>query len=115
MATHAERRASRDGYFSPESVIRRVGSSPLVPLLGAGPAVLFQVAHPLVAVSVVDQPDFQRTLWLQILRALYLIVYGSRQEADEVGEAVQSAHERVQGVTATRLGSFPAGTPYSAL
>jgi hypothetical protein len=27
--THAERLASRDGYFAPESVIRRVGNSPL--------------------------------------------------------------------------------------
>jgi hypothetical protein len=37
--------ASRDGYFVPDSVIRRVGNAPLVPFLGGGPAVLLQVAR----------------------------------------------------------------------
>jgi hypothetical protein len=41
--SHAARLASGDGYFSPGSVIRPVGNSPLVPLLGGGPAVLLQV------------------------------------------------------------------------
>src|SRR5437763_212392 len=50
--THAERVASRDGYFTPESVIRRVGSTPVTPFLGGGTAVLLQVAHPLVAADV---------------------------------------------------------------
>ena len=50
--THAERLAARDGWFAPESVIRRVGNSPLTPFLGGGPAVLLQVAHPLVAAGL---------------------------------------------------------------
>src|SRR4029453_3449347 len=49
--THAERLASRDGYFAPESPIRRIGNTPLTPFLGGGPAVLLQVAHPLVAAA----------------------------------------------------------------
>ena len=83
--------ASRDGYFAPDSVIRRVGTSPLVPLLGGGPAVLLQVAHPLVAAGVVDHSDYRRDLWprlLRTLRALYLIVYGSKAEADRAAETV---------------------------
>jgi uncharacterized protein (DUF2236 family) len=60
--THAERLASRDGYFQPESLIRRVGNSPLVPLLGGGPAVLLQVAHPLVAAGVVYHSDYKTDL-----------------------------------------------------
>jgi uncharacterized protein (DUF2236 family) len=46
-----------------------------------GPAVLLQVAHPLVAAGVVDYSDYRRNLWrrlLRTLRALYLIVYGSK-------------------------------------
>jgi uncharacterized protein (DUF2236 family) len=73
--------ASRDGYFAPGGIIRRVGNSSLVPLLGGGPAVLLQVAHPLVAAGVVDYSDYRRTLWrrlLRTLRALYLIMYGSK-------------------------------------
>jgi uncharacterized protein (DUF2236 family) len=109
--------ASRDGYFPPESVIRRVANSPLVPLLGGGPAVLLQVAHPLVAVGVVRHSDYRNDLWRRLLRtlqALYLIVYGSKQEAETAGAAVQAVHAHVQGTTSERLGRFPAGTRYTA-
>jgi uncharacterized protein (DUF2236 family) len=115
--THAERLASRDGYFQPESVIRRIGNSPLVPFLGGGPAVLLQVAHPLVAAGVVYHSDYKTDLWqrlLRTLRALYLIVYGSEEEAEAAGESVRAVHAHVHGRTRQRLGPFPAGTPYSA-
>lgn len=115
--THAERLASRDGYFAPESVIRRVGNTPLLPLLGGGPAVLLQVAHPLVAAAVVGHSDYRHDLWRrlhQTLQGLYLAVYGSRDEADRAGAAVKAVHARVRGKTARPLGPFPAGTPYDA-
>jgi uncharacterized protein (DUF2236 family) len=108
---------SRDGYFEPESVIRRIGNSPLVPLLGGGPAVLLQAAHPLVAAGVVYHSDYKNDLWqrlLRTLRALYLVVYGSKEEAESAGEAVRAVHAHVHGVTRQELGPFPAGTPYSA-
>jgi len=108
---------SRDGYFAPESVIRRVGNSPLVPMLGGGPAVLLQVAHPLVAAGVVYHSDYHEDLWRRLLRtlqALYLITYGSRQEAERAGAAVQAVHARVRGTTREPLGPFPAGTRYDA-
>jgi uncharacterized protein (DUF2236 family) len=115
--THAQRLASRDGYFAPDSVIRRVGNTPLTPFLGGGPAVLLQVAHPLVAAGVVGHSDFRSDLWRRLartLRALYLITYGTRAEAERAGEAVQAVHARVQGTTQTQLGRFPPGTQYSA-
>jgi uncharacterized protein (DUF2236 family) len=115
--THAERLVSRDGYFAPESPIRRIGNTPLTPFLGGGPAVLLQVAHPLVAAGVVQHSDFRRDLWRRLIRtlgALYLITYGTREEADRAGEAVQAVHEYVRGETWDRLGCFPAGTCYSA-
>jgi uncharacterized protein (DUF2236 family) len=115
--THAERMASRDGYFAPGSVIRRVGNSPLVPLLGGGPAVLLQVAHPLVAAGVVYHSDYHEDLWRRLLRtlqALYLIVYGSKQEAERAGDAVKAVHAHVRGTTKEGLGPFPAGTRYDA-
>ena len=115
--THAERLASRDGYFPPESVIRRIGNSALTPFLGGGAAVLLQVAHPLVAAGVVEHSDYRDDLWRRLvrtLRALYLITYGTKAEADQAGEAVRRGHARVRGVTTEALGPFPAGTPYSA-
>ncbi len=115
--THAERMASRDGYFSPESVIRRVANSLVVPLLGGGAAVLLQVAHPLVAVGVVEHSDYRNDLWRRLARTLhafYLVVYGTRQEADGAAARVRAAHGHVHGVTGRSLGRFPAGTRYSA-
>ena len=115
--THAERRASTDGYFPPESIIRRLGNTPLVPILGGGPSVLLQMAHPLVAAGVVEHSDYRRDLWRRLFRtvgALYLIAFGTKAEAERAGEAVQSVHAHVRGTTTTRLGRFPAGTPYSA-
>jgi uncharacterized protein (DUF2236 family) len=109
--------ASRDGYFTPESVIRRVGNSPLVPFLGGGPAVLLQVAHPLVAAGIAEHSGYDRDLWrrlLRTLRALYLIAYGTREEADRAGAAVQAVHERIRGEIAGQLGPFPPGTRYAA-
>src|SRR5881392_2165246 len=111
--THAERLVSRDGYFAPESVIRRIGNSPLTPFLGGGPAVLLQVAHPLIAVGVVQHSDYRRDLWRRLartLRALYLIAYGTKAEAERAGEAVQAVHAHVHGKTQTQLGCFPPGT-----
>ncbi|HET6172182.1 MAG TPA: oxygenase MpaB family protein [Gaiellales bacterium] len=108
--------AARDGYFAPESVIRRVGNSPVAPFLGGGAAVLLQVAHPLVAAGVAAHSDYRRDLWTRLmgtLRALYLITYGSKSEAEATGERVQAAHRHVRGHTTMQLGRFPAGTPYA--
>ncbi len=117
LRTHAERLASRDGYFAPESVIRRVGNSPVTPFLGGGAAVLLQVAHPLVAAGVADHSEFDRDLWRRLvrtLRALYLITFGTKAEADQAAARVRTVHAYIRGRTATRLGPFPPGTPYSA-
>ena len=48
------------------------------------------------------------------MRALYLIAFGTKREAERAGEVVHAVHARVHGTTATRLGRFPAGTAYSA-
>jgi uncharacterized protein (DUF2236 family) len=115
--THAQRLASRDGYFAPESVIRRVGNSPLTPVLGGGAATLLQVAHPLVAAGVVLHSAYRRDLWQRLertLRALYLITFGTKEEGERAAEAVQAVHARVHGRIDVQLGCFPPGTRYSA-
>jgi uncharacterized protein (DUF2236 family) len=98
-------------------VIRRLGNTPVVPLLGGGPAVLLQVAHPLVAAGVFDHSDVGRDLWRRLvhtLRALYLIAFGTKEEAERAAEVVRAVHAHVHGATRTQLGRFPPGTPYSA-
>jgi uncharacterized protein (DUF2236 family) len=115
--SHAERLASRDGYFAPESVIRRVGNTPVTPFLGGGTAVLLQVAHPLVAAGVADHSAYDSDLWRRFLgtiRALYMVTFGSKAEADRAGAVVQAVHTRVKGTILGDLGIFPAGSEYSA-
>jgi uncharacterized protein (DUF2236 family) len=115
--THAERLASSDGYFAPGSVIRRVGNTPMTPFLGGGTAVLLQLAHPLVAAGVAEHSAYDEDLWRRLtgtLRALYMITFGTKAEADHAGAVVQAVHARVHGTTRTTLGRFPAGTAYSA-
>lgn len=115
--THVERLQATDGYFGPESMVRRLGNSPVTPFLGGGAAVLLQVAHPLVASGVVEHSGYDRNLWRRLvgtLRALYLITFGTREEADQAGAAVQAVHAHVHGRTREQLGRFPAGTSYSA-
>lgn len=117
MRTHAERLAATDGYFGPESMVRRLGNSPVTPFLGGGCAVLLQVAHPLVAAGVVEHSGYDRDLWRRLvrtLRALYLIAFGDREEAERAGAAVRAVHERVHGTTRQQLGPFAADTAYSA-
>jgi len=115
--SHAERLRARDGFFGPDSVVRRLGNSPVTPFLGGGAAVLLQVAHPLVASGVVDHSGYDRNLWRRLvgtLRALYLITFGDLVEARQAGARVQAVHKRVRGQTLEQLGRFPPGTPYAA-
>jgi uncharacterized protein (DUF2236 family) len=103
--THSGLRA-RDGYFAPESVIRRVGNSRLTPFLGGSPAVLLQVAHPLVAAGVVQHTDYHRDLCRRLVRtlsALYLMASGTKAEAERAGEIVRAVHARVAGTTETQI------------
>jgi uncharacterized protein (DUF2236 family) len=115
--THAERLAATDGYFAPDSLVRRLGNSPVTPFLGGGAAVLLQVAQPLIAAGVVEHSGFDRNLWRRLLgtlRALYLVSFGDREEADAAAAVVRAMHTRVHGTIATPLGPFPAGTAYDA-
>jgi uncharacterized protein (DUF2236 family) len=115
--THAERLRATDGYFPPGSVIRRVANTPVTPFLGGGAAVLLQVAHPLVAAGVAEHSDYEHDLWRRLartLRSLYLITFGTKEEAERAGAAVQAVHRHVNGTTAAALGRFPVGTSYSA-
>lgn len=115
--THFERLQARDGYFGPESMVRRLGNSPVTPFLGGGAAVLLQVAHPLVACGVVDHSGYDHDLWHRLtrtLQALYLITFGDRQEAERAAATVQAVHAHVHGRTREPLGPFPTGTIYSA-
>jgi uncharacterized protein (DUF2236 family) len=88
-----------DGLFPPGSEIRRVWGHPAV-MLGAGRALLLQLAHPAVARGVIEHSDFaddplgrlQRTL-----DAVDRIVWGSAEDAHATAEGLRAVHRRVRG------------------
>lgn len=105
------------GYFTAESAIRRIGSESIL-MLGAGRALLAQAAHPLVAAGIVDHSGYRDRPWTRLgrtLSAIYTIVFGTKEEADEAARQVRRVHAGVRGRLAEDTGPFPAGTPYSAL
>ena len=105
-----------DGYFSPDSAIRRIGREAVL-MLGGGRALLMQAAHPLVAAGIVEHSHYADEPWRRLARTmtmLYTIVFGTKVEADRAGAAVRAVHERVGGRLAERVGRYAAGTRYAA-
>jgi uncharacterized protein (DUF2236 family) len=105
-----------DGYFAPDSVIRRIGNRSVL-MLGGPRALLLQAAHPLVAAGIVRHSRFEAEPWARLARTmtgLYTIVFGTRKEADRIGEIVQRVHADVRGELREDVGAFRAGTPYAA-
>jgi len=85
--------------FPPESVIRRVSAEPAL-LLGAGRALLLQLAHPAVAQGVHDHSEFKRNPFARLqgtLEAVNAAVFGSDDLAARVGARVRRIHDFVTG------------------
>ena len=88
-------------FFSKDAIVRRINAEPAI-MLGAGRALLLQVAHPAVAQGVADHSDFRTDPFGRLLgtvEALNAVVFGSEQLALEIGRRVQRIHEHVVGAT----------------
>jgi len=80
--------------FPRDSIIRRINDEPAI-MLGAGRALLLQLAHPHVAAGVDEHSEFQRNPFKRLqgtLEAVYTMVYGPAELADGVGRRVQWIH-----------------------
>lgn len=85
--------------FPSNAVIRRVSDEPAL-FLGAGRALLLQLAHPAVAQGVDDHSDFKRNPFKRLqgtLEAMNGAVYGSAELAEGIGRRVRWIHEFVSG------------------
>ena len=86
-------------------------ASDLRTMLGAGPALLLQVAHPTVGAGVAQHSDFRRDPWGRLFRTLdfvNMIIYGGPEGAARTGRAVREMHKRIKGTK-------PDGSRYHAL
>lgn len=85
--------------FPEDAIIRRVNAEPAV-ALGAGRALLLQLAHPAVAHGVQDHSDFKRNPFKRLqgtLEAMYAAVFGTEELAAGVGRRVRWIHDFVTG------------------
>jgi uncharacterized protein (DUF2236 family) len=105
-----------DGVFGPGSMIWQVHREAAL-FLGAGRALLLQLAHPWVAAGVADQSQvfanplgrFHRTF-----STVYTMVFGTREQALGVARRLYRRHGAVVGTLPQTAGAFAAGSAYLA-
>ena len=106
----------REGVFGPQSMEWRINGEAAI-FLGAGRALLLQLAHPLIAAALADHSRvfadplgrFHRTFQL-----VFTLVFGTVQQAFSASRQLHSRHASISGVLRETLGPFPKGTPYRA-
>jgi len=95
------------GLFGPGSIVWRVNGE-IVVVLGAGRALLMQIAHPLVAAGVADHSDFGVDAFARLWRTIdtvLTVAFGDTEQAT-------AAADRVTG---SRVVGTRDGRPYRAL
>ncbi len=107
---------AREGIFGPASVTWQVDREAAL-FLGAGRALLLQLAHPWVAAAVADQSRvfadplgrFHRTF-----NVMFTMVFGTRDQAETMARRLYQRHAMVVGILPEPAGPFAAGSPYYA-
>jgi uncharacterized protein (DUF2236 family) len=107
---------SAPGIFGPRSVTWRVDREAAI-FLGAGRALLLQLAHPWVAAAIEQQSDtfadpigrFHRTF-----RVVFSMVFGSLDQSLGAARSLHRRHAEIEGRLPSPAGPFPAGSPYCA-
>ena len=104
------------GVFGPESVTWKVDREAAI-FLGAGRALLLQLAHPWVATAIAEHSNvfadpigrFHRTF-----RTTFTMVFGTLDQAVEAARRLHSRHAKITGVMPITAGPFAAGSRYFA-
>lgn len=117
----ADRAASSSPYHvrPGDSVVWKVNREAVV-LLGWTPAVLMQLAHPLVAAGVAEHslfladPAGRGRRFRRTVEAMLALTFGTRDEVLVTARGINAIHDRVNGRLGEAAGPWPAGTPYSA-
>ncbi len=112
----AEAAGSAEGIFGPASVTWRIDREAII-FLGAGRALLLQLAHPWVAAAVVEHSRtfadpigrFHRTF-----DVVFTMVFGSRDHALAAARRLYQRHAAIVGVLPEAAGPFDAGSSYRA-
>jgi uncharacterized protein (DUF2236 family) len=104
------------GIFGPDSVIWRIDREATV-FLGAGRALLLQLAHPWVAAAIAQHSRsltdpvgrFHRTF-----STVFTMVFGTTGQALAAARRLHRRHTAIGGTLTEDVGAFAAGSPYCA-
>src|SRR5215207_410116 len=107
---------SREGVFGPASALWHVDREAIL-FVGAGRALLMQLAHPWVATAITEHSNalddpigrFHRTFEI-----VFKLVFGSYDQALATARRLHRRHAGVRGSMPERLGRYAEGTPYFA-
>ncbi len=104
------------GYFTDESMIRRIHREQVVALSGAR-ALLMQAAHPVafagffMSTGALERP-YERLR--RTARVIDTVFFGEQVAADRATAVVRRVHSDMRGTLPEAVGKFPAGTPWAA-
>jgi uncharacterized protein (DUF2236 family) len=104
------------GYFTDESMIRRVEREHVVRLAGRR-ALLMQAAHPVAFTGFFLSTGALQDPYKRLRRTaavLDTVIHGERADADRATARVRAVHRRFAGTLPEPAGRFPAGTPWAA-
>lgn len=112
----AEAAGPRAGIFGPNSLTWRVDREAAI-FLGAGRALLLQLAHPWVAAAIAEHSHvlgdpigrFHRTF-----AVVFTMVFGTVDDALAASRRLHRRHDQITGTIADAAGPFPAGSSYAA-
>ena len=105
-----------EGVFGPASLTWRIHREAAI-FLGAGRALLLQLAHPYVATAIAEHSHtladpvgrFHRTF-----NITFTLVFGTLDQALRAARQLHQRHGAIQGVLPKTVGPFAAGTHYRA-
>jgi uncharacterized protein (DUF2236 family) len=104
------------GVFGPRSITWQVDRQAAI-FLGAGRALLLQLAHPWVAAAIEQHSDtfanpigrFHRTF-----STVFTMVFGSLDQSLDAARRLHRRHAAISGTLPLKAGPFPAGSSYYA-
>jgi uncharacterized protein (DUF2236 family) len=104
------------GVFGPRSITWQVDREAAI-FLGAGRALLLQLAHPWVAAAIEQHSDtfanpigrFHRTF-----STVFTMVFGSLDQSLDAARRLHRRHAEISGTLPSPMGPFPAGSTYCA-
>jgi uncharacterized protein (DUF2236 family) len=100
-------------------IVRRVNAERVI-LFGWSRAILMQLAHPLVAAGVAEHSTFRAgpltaaSRLHHTVEAMLALVFGDAGARQAAIDGILQIHRRVNGTLREAVGTFPAGTRYSA-